>query len=67
MNYTGYISMVKTSLSQVGTILDSKLQTLVFLDFSKAVSDGNWDLKVHKNQSFMNDQLTPLWKLLANI
>ena len=32
-------------------------QTSVFLNFLKTVSDGNWNLKVHKNQCFMNDQL----------
>ena len=32
-------------------------QTSVFLNFLKTVPDGNWNLKVHKNQCFMNDQL----------
>ena len=32
-------------------------QTSVFLNFLKAVADGNWNLKVHKNQFFMNVQL----------
>ena len=32
-------------------------QTSVFLNFLKTVLDGNWSLKVHKNQCFVNDQL----------
>ena len=33
------------------------IQTSVFLDFFKTVSDGNWNLNVHKTKRFMNDQL----------
>ena len=58
MNYTVYISMVKTSISTGSCHFEIKItQTLVFLDFLKIISDGNWNLKVHKNQCFMNDQL----------
>ena len=32
-------------------------QTSVFLAFLKTVSDGKWNLKVHKNQCFINDKL----------
>ena len=52
-----YISMVKTSIPGCCHFEFKIIQTLVFLDFLKTVSDGSWDLKVHKNQCFMNDQL----------
>ena len=32
-------------------------QTSAFSNLLKTVADGNWNLKVHKNQCFMNDQL----------
>ena len=57
MNYTGYISMAKTSISGWHHFGFKITQTSVFVDFLKTVSDGNWNLKVHKNQCFMNDQL----------
>ena len=57
MNYTGYISMAKTSISGSCHFELKITQTSVFLDFFKTVSDRNWNLKVHKNQCFMNDQL----------
>ena len=57
MNYTGYISMVKTSISGCYYFEFKIAQTSVFLNFLKTVPDGNWCLKVHKNQCFMNDKL----------
>ena len=60
MNHTAYISMVKTSISTGSCHFEIKItQTLVpiSLDFLKTISDENCNLKVHKNQSFMNDQL----------
>ena len=32
-------------------------QTSVFLDLLKTILDGHWNLRVHKSQCFMNDQL----------
>ena len=57
MNYTGYISIVNTSSSGCCHFNFKIAQTSVFLNLLKTVSDGNWRLKVHKNQCFMNDQL----------
>ena len=60
MNHTGYISIVKTSISTGSCHFEIKItQTLVpiSLDFVKTISDENWNLKVHKNQCFINDQL----------
>ena len=60
MNHTGYISMVKTSISTRSCHFEIKItQTfvLISLDFVKTISDENWNLKVHKNQCFINDQL----------
>ena len=57
MQYTGLISVVKTSIPGWHHFGLKITQTSVFLDLFKTVSDGNWDLKVHKNQCFMNDQL----------
>ena len=57
MQYTGLISVVKTSFPVWHHFGLKITQTSVFLDFLKTVSDGNRDLKVHKNQCFMNDQL----------
>ena len=57
MNYTGYISMVKTSITGCYPFECKITQTLVFVDFIKTVSEGHCDLKVHKYQCFMNDQL----------
>ena len=60
MNHTGYISMVKTSISTGSCHFEIKItQTLVpiSLDFLKTISDENWNIKVHKNQCFINDQL----------
>ena len=57
MNYTGYISMVKSSISGCYHFKFKITQRSVFLNFLKTVSDGNWSLNVHKNQCFMNDQL----------
>ena len=57
MNYTGYISMVKTSISGCCHCEFKIAQASVCLNFLKTVPDGNWSLKVHKNQCFMNDQL----------
>ena len=56
MNHNGYISMVKTSISCCCHIEFKIAQTSVFLNFFKTVSDGNSNLKVHKNQCFINDQ-----------
>ena len=47
----------KTSISGCLNFKSKITQTSVFLNFLKTVSDGNWSLKVHKNQCFMNDQL----------
>ena len=57
MNYTGYISIVETSISNWDHFGFKITQTSVFLDFLNTVSAGNWSLKVHKNQCFINDQL----------
>ena len=57
MNYTGYISVVKISISGYCHFEFKIAQTLVFLNFLETVPDGNWSLKVNKNQCFMNDQL----------
>ena len=57
MQYTGLISVVKTSIPGWHHFGLKITQTSVFLNFFKTVPDGNWDLKVHKNQCFMNDQL----------
>ena len=67
MNYPGYISMVRTSIPHCCHFKFKITQTLVFLNFFKTVSNGNWSLKVHKNQCFMNDRSTPVWKMSANI
>ena len=53
----GYISMVETSISGWHHFGFKITQTSVFLDFFKTVSDGNWNIKVHKSQCFINDQL----------
>ena len=55
MHHTVLIFMVKTSIPGC-CHFEFKL-TLVFLDFLKTISDGNWNLKVHENPHFMNDQL----------
>ena len=47
----------KTSISGCCHFEFTITQTSVFLHFLKTVSDENWNLKVHKNQCFMNDQL----------
>ena len=57
MEYTGVISEVKTGIPGWHHFGLKITETLVFLGFFKTVPDGNWDLKVHKNQCFMNDQL----------
>ena len=57
MNCTGYISVVETSISGCCHFEIKITQTLVFLDFLETISDGIWNLKVHKNQCFMKDQL----------
>ena len=57
MNYTGYISMVKISISGCCYFEFKIAQTSVFLNFLKTVPDGSWSPKGHKNQCFMNDQL----------
>ena len=57
MQYTGLISVVKTSMVGSHHFGLKITQTSVFLELFKTVSDGNWDLKVHKNQCLMNDQL----------
>ena len=64
MQYTGLISVVKTSMPGWHHFGLKITQTSVFLDFFKTVSDRNWILKVHKNQCFMNDT-TPMWKMSA--
>ena len=57
MNYTGYISVVKTSISGCCHFEFKIAETLVFLNFLKTVTDGSRGLKVHKTKCFMNDQL----------
>ena len=57
MNYTGYISMVKISISGCCHVEFKITQTSVFSNFCKTVPDGSWSPKGHKNQCFMNDQL----------
>ena len=50
MHYTGLISMMKSTISGCCDFDIFKFkQKLVFLNFLKTVSDGNWHLKVHKN------------------
>ena len=56
MNYTVYISMVKTRILGCCHFKFKITEKSVYLDFFKTVSDGNWSLKVQKNQCFMNDQ-----------
>ena len=57
MNYTGYISMFKISISGCCHFEFKIAQTSVFSNFFKTVPDGSWSPKGHKNQCFMNDQL----------
>ena len=57
MQYTRLISVVKTSMPGLHHLGLKITQTSVFLDCFKTLSDRNWNLKVHKNQCFMNDQL----------
>ena len=57
MNYTGLISLVQTSIPHCCHFEFKITLTSVFLNFLETVSDGNWNLKVHKNECFMNDQL----------
>ena len=57
MNYTGLISLVYTSIPHCCHFKFKITQTSIFFNFLETVSDGNWSLKVHKNQCFMNDQL----------
>ena len=57
MQYTRLISVVQASMPGWHHFGLKITQTLVFLDCFETVPDGNWDLKVHKNQCFMNDQL----------
>ena len=45
----------KTSISGCCHFKFKITQTSVFLNFLRTSSDGNWNLKVHKNQCFMND------------
>ena len=52
-----YFLMVKTNISGCCHFELKIAQTSVFLNVLKTVSDGNWSLKVHKSQCFMNDQL----------
>ena len=47
----------KTSISGCCHFKFKITQTSVFSNFFKTVSDGNCNLKVHKNQCFKNDQL----------
>ena len=47
MNYTGYISVVKTSISDCCHFEFKIAQTLVFLNFLETVSDRTWSLKVY--------------------
>ena len=53
MNYLGYISGIPHWYNFKFKIT----QTSVFLNFLETVSDANLNLKVHKNQCFMNDRL----------
>ena len=57
MNSAGYISVVKTNISGCCHFEFKIAPTSVFLNFLKTVPNGNWSLKVHQNQCFMNDQL----------
>ena len=57
MQYSGLISVVKTSIPGLHRLGFKITQTLVFLDFFKTVSDGKWNIKVHRSQCFINDQL----------
>ena len=57
MNYTGLISLFQTSIPHCCHFKFKITQTSVFLNFLETVSDGNWNLKVHNNHCFMNDQL----------
>ena len=67
MQYTGLISVVKTSIPGWHHLGLKITQILAFLDFFKTVSDGNWNIKVHKSQCLMNDQLAPVWKISTNV
>ena len=57
MQYTGLISVAKTSIPGWHHFGFKITLTSVFFDFFKTVSDGNWNIKVHKSQCFINDQL----------
>ena len=57
MQYTGWISVAITSIQGWHHFGLKIAQTSVFLDCFKTFPERNWDLKVHKNQCFMNDQL----------
>ena len=59
MSYTWDIStcMVKTNISGCCHFEWKSAQTFVFLNFLKSVQGGHWNIKVRKNQCFMNDQL----------
>ena len=57
MQYTELISVAKTSTPGSHHFGFKITQTSVSLDFFKTVSDGNWKIKVHKSQCFINDQL----------
>ena len=48
MNYTGYISMVKTNISDCCHFQFNIAQTSVFSNFLKTVPEENWSLKVYK-------------------
>ena len=57
MQNTRLISVVKTSVPGWHHLGLKITQASVCLDSFKTLSEGNWDLKVHKNQCFVNDKL----------
>ena len=59
--YTGSISVVKTSISGWHYFGFKITQTSLFVDFLKTFSDGNWSLKVHKNDQLLCGKCHPTY------
>ena len=57
MHFTVLISVVQTSTKGCGYFAFKFTQTSVFSDFLKVVPGKKWNIKVRKNQCFMNDKL----------
>ena len=57
MHYTTLISVVKTSTKGCDHFVFIFTQTSVFSDFLKVIPGQKWNIKVRKNQCFMNGKL----------